>query len=101
MIDVLSLSRIVGAFTLQKGLEYSRRGAVLDLEVTEDPMRISGRVQGSTSTPYQVGRRRQHQRPDRPRSDRYLFVPRPDELASTWWPWSSMGCPPEVTNRWR
>ena len=54
MIDVLSLSRIVGAFTLQKGLEYSRNGAVLDVEVTEDPLRISGRVHGSAPLPYQV-----------------------------------------------
>jgi superfamily II DNA or RNA helicase len=54
MIDVLSLSRIVGAFTLQKGLEYSRRGAVLSMEITEDPLRISGRVAGSGRVPYQV-----------------------------------------------
>ncbi|SDO59260.1 Superfamily II DNA or RNA helicase, SNF2 family [Nakamurella panacisegetis] len=54
MIDVLSLSRIVGAFTLQKGLEYARNGAVLDVELTENPVRISGRVHGSAPVPYQV-----------------------------------------------
>jgi superfamily II DNA or RNA helicase len=59
VIDVLSLSRIVGAFTLQKGLEYSRRGAVLSTEVTEEEpakgrVRISGRVGGSHPVPYQV-----------------------------------------------
>lgn len=54
MIDVLSLSRIVGAFTLQKGLEYSRRGSVIDLEITEDPVHLLARVYGSAPMPYEV-----------------------------------------------
>ncbi|MET3805900.1 superfamily II DNA or RNA helicase [Nakamurella sp. UYEF19] len=54
MIDVFSLSRLVGGLTLQKGLDYSRRGAVVVTTVTEDPLRILGQVQGGGIRPYVV-----------------------------------------------
>ena len=54
MIDVSSLNRLVGSVTLQKGLDYARRGAVSDVQVRESPLRFSGAVRGSSVSPYQV-----------------------------------------------
>ncbi|AZI56968.1 helicase [Nakamurella antarctica] len=54
MIDVLSLSRLVGGATLQKGLDYVRRGAVIDVAVTEEPLTVVGQVQGTARTPYRA-----------------------------------------------
>ena len=54
MIDVGSLGALVGSVTLQRGLDYARRGAVSRVEVTEDPLRVSGAVSGSGRQPYRV-----------------------------------------------
>ena len=54
MIDVVSLSALVGTVTLQRGLDYARRGAVSRVEITEDPLTVSGLVTGSGPQPYRV-----------------------------------------------
>lgn len=54
MIDVFSLSRLVGSVTLQKGLDYARRGTVSSVEIGEKPLRLSGLVRGGTPRPYRV-----------------------------------------------
>jgi len=54
VIDVISLSRLVGTVTFQRGLEYARRGAVLEVKVTQEPLRLSGSVRGALPQPYRV-----------------------------------------------
>ncbi len=54
MIDVGSLGALVGTVTLQRGLDYARRGAVSRVQITEDPLVVRGQIAGSGRQPYQA-----------------------------------------------
>ncbi len=52
MIDIQSLSLLVGAFTVQKGLDYAKRGTVSAIRISEDPLNITGQIAGGERYPY-------------------------------------------------
>ena len=54
MIDIGSLSALLGSVTVQRGLDYARRGAVSAVQVTEVPLTVRGEVAGTRLQPYQV-----------------------------------------------